>query len=280
MPTPPSLVSTDWLEQNLSDPNVKVLDATWHFPNSGRNALAEYRKCHIPGAIFFDVDEIADLESNLPHMMPNNEKMASRVRTMGITNSNHIIVYDNTNFSGAARVWFMFVIFGHRNISVLDGGMAKWISEKRPLESKIQSYPESHFSAHKDENRIRNLNQILRNIETKSEQLVDARSRGRFLGTAPEPRPNIKSGHIPDSFNVPFNDLLNDDGTYKTKAEMKKCFEENGVDLSKPIIASCGSGITACVLLFALDQIGHKQNALYDGSWVEWGTQPDTPVEK
>lgn len=275
-----SLVSTNWLSKNLGDPNIRILDASWHLPNAERNAKEEFKMNHIPGALFFDIDEIADLDIPLPHMMPSNEKMSSRLRAMGIKKTDHVIVYDDSMFSSAARAWFMFKNFGHEKVSILDGGMAKWRAEGKDTESNIQSFGSSHYSTNKDESRIRNRQQIIENIESASEQVVDARAKGRFEGTAPEPRPDSRSGHIPGSFNVPFSDLLNENGTYKNKDALKEAFENNGVDLSKPIITSCGSGITACVLLFALDQIGHKENALYDGSWAEWGTRNDTPIVK
>jgi len=275
-----SLVSTKWLATNIGDPTVRVLDGSWHLPNSGRNAKSEYAESHIPSGLFFDVDEIADLDVSLPHMMPNNEKMSSRVRAMGISNTDHIIIYDNSDFNSAARTWFMFKSFGHANVSILDGGYKKWNAEDRTTESEIQSYNASHYTATKIEARIRSREDVLANIDSQSEQLVDARSNGRFMGTAPEPRPESRSGRIPGSFNVPFNNLINVDGTYKSHDELKSIFEENKIDLSKPIITSCGSGITACVLIFALELIGKNNTALYDGSWTEWGCRTDTPIEK
>ena len=275
-----SLIATKWLAANLNDPNIKIVDATWHLPNSDRKAAEEFKTAHIPGAIFFDIDEIADLDTPLPHMMPNDEKMANRVRSMGISCTDHIIVYDNSDFCSAARVWFMFKNFGHENVSILDGGFQKWQKEGFDVDYKISDANPSHFTAALNKDKIRSRDQIICNIDSRKEQLVDARSNGRFSGTAPEPRPDSKSGRIPGSFNVPFMDLLHEDNSYKSKEDIKAVFENSGVDLSRPIVTSCGSGITACILIFALEHIGHSQNALYDGSWTDWGTHPDTPVIK
>lgn len=280
MPDTSSLISTGWLADNLNDSDIRIIDATWHLPTSPRNALKEFEEDHIPGALFFDIDEIADLDNPLPHMMPKNDKMSARIRAMGINKDDHIIVYDNSGFCTAARVWFMFKNYGHKNVSILDGGIQKWKSEGRPTENISHNITSSHYTAQKNEDRIRSIEQVTGNIVSKKEQLVDARAAGRFLGTAPEPRPDSKSGHIPQSLNVPFSDLLNEDKTYKSKAEIKAVFKKNGVDLTKPVITSCGSGVTACVLIFALEQIGHTQSALYDGSWSQWGTHPDTVIEK
>lgn len=275
-----SLVSTSWLAENIDNPNIRIFDSSWHMPNAGRDAIAEYNTGHIPNALFFDVDEIANTDSTLPHMMPSEEKMASRLRSFGVTNSNHIIIYDNSAGLSATRGWYMFKTFGHENVSILDGGMAKWVAEDHPINNDILLYAKSHYSAVKDENATRTVEQLIENVTSKQEQVIDARSSGRFLGTEPEPRAGLKSGRIPDSFNVPFNTLFNDDKTFKSPEDLKEIFLNSGADLDKPIVTSCGSGMTACVLLFALELIGQNNKSLYDGSWTEWGAHPDTPVIK
>lgn len=273
-----SLVTSQWLADNLVDPNIRILDASWHFPDSPRKAKAEFDDGHIPGALFFDIDEVADVDIPLPHMMPKNEKMSSRVRAMGISATSHVIVYDNSDFGTAARVWFMFKSCGHDNVSILDGGLQKWKSDGNPTTTETGSWSSSHFSANLDPDKVCDMAHVERNIDSQAAQLVDARSSGRFVGTAPEPRADCRSGHIPGSFNVPFTGLLNENRTYVSNDEIRRVFEKGGVDLSKPIITSCGSGVSACVLLFALAQIGHRENALYDGSWAQWGADADTPV--
>lgn len=280
MSTSPSLVTTSWLVKNIDDPNIRIFDSSWHMPNAGRDAEAEYNAIHIPGALFFDVDEIADTDSALPHMMPSEEKMASRLRSFGVTNTNHIIIYDNSGGLSAARGWYMFKTFGHKNVSILDGGLAKWVADGHAVNDDIPVFSTSHYTAFKDKNATRTVEQLIENVSTEKEQVVDARSNGRFLGTEAEPRAGLKSGHIPGSFNVPFNTLFNDDKTFKSPADLKQIFLNSGVDLEKPLVTSCGSGMTACGLLFALELIGQKNKSLYDGSWTEWGAHPDTPVVK
>ena len=274
------LVSTAWLSAHLDDQNMRVFDSSWHMPNAGRNAQNEFDDAHIPGALFFDVDEISDTDSPLPHMMPSEEKMASRLRSFGVTNTDHIIIYDNSAGLSAARGWYMFKSFGHENVSILDGGFEKWTKEGHPVTDDIPIYGSSHYIASKDNNATRTVDQLIENITTKAEQVIDARSNGRFLGTEPEPREGLKSGRIPGSFNVPFNTLLSDEKTFKSPDQLKEIFLSSGVDLEKPIVTSCGSGMTACVLLFALELIGQNDNSLYDGSWTEWGSHPETPVIK
>lgn len=275
-----SLVTTEWLSQNIDDPNIKIFDGSWHMPALGRDPQAEYAASHIPGALFFDIDEISDLDNALPHMMPSAEKMASRLRQFGISNSDHIVIYDNSMGNSSTRGWYMFKTFGHDKVSVLDGGLSKWSAEGLPTNTDLPITINSHYRAERNSNSTRTVEQVTENITSKREQVIDARSPGRFFGTEPEPREGLKSGRIPGSFNVPFNVLINADKTFKSPQELRVIFEDSGVDLNKPIVTSCGSGMTACVLLFALHLIGQNDHSLYDGSWTEWGSHPDTPVDK
>ncbi len=276
--TPP-LVSTEWLAEHLSAPDIRIVDATWHMPGDERNARNEYKEAHIPGATFFDIDEICDLDNPLPHMMPSPEKMASRMRKLGIGDGNRVIIYDNSDVRSAARAWFMLKAFGLWDVAIVDGGFQKWKTERRQIED-IPPIPRMrHFTARFNTTYVRDLEHMMENIDHGKEQVVDARPAGRFAGIEPEPRADLKCGAIPGSCNVFFRSLLNeDDGTFKSPEEIRKAFEEAGLKLNKPIVASCGSGITASVLLLGLYLIGHKKIALYDGSWSEWGSHPDTPV--
>jgi len=275
-----ALVTTEWLSNNIDDPSVRVFDSSWHMPALGRAPEAEFAASHIPGTLFFDIDEISDLDNSLPHMMPSAEKMASRLRQFGVNNTDHIVIYDNSTGNSATRGWYMFKSFGHNKVSVLDGGLPKWLAEGRPTTTDLPIFMNSHYRAEKDENATRTVEQVIDNISTGHEQVIDARSKGRFCGTEPEPREGLKSGRIPGSFNVPFNVLINEDKTFKKPEEIRAIFDAGGVDLNKPVVTSCGSGMTACVLLFALHLIGKNDCTLYDGSWTDWGSHPDTPVEK
>lgn len=277
---PESLVSTEWLAEHLAAPDLRVVDATWYLPSQGKNGRAEYEARHIPGAVFFDIDEIADTGSDLPHMLPSPEKFAARVRKLGLGDGNRIVVYDQHGLMSAARVWWMFRVFGHRDIAVLDGGLPKWIAEGRPTEDRRPQPRERHFTARYNHPMVRDLGRMKSNLSTRHEQVVDARAAGRFAGKEPEVWPGRRGGHIPGSFNVPYTDLL--DPRSKTLLPgdaIAARFRAAGVDLSKPVVASCGSGVTAAVLAFALHLVGHKDVALYDGSWAEWGRPGDTPVE-
>jgi thiosulfate/3-mercaptopyruvate sulfurtransferase len=277
---PESLVSTEWLAQHLDAPDLRVVDASWYLPAQGKNGRAEYDVSHIPGAVFFDIDEIADTESDLPHMLPSPEKFAARVRKLGLGDGNRIVVYDQLGLMSAARVWWMFRVFGHKDVAVLDGGLPKWIADGRPTEDRTPLPRERHFTARYNNLMVRDLGQMKRNLDSKREQVVDARSAGRFAGSEKEPRAGLRSGHIPGSRNVPFTDLLDP----KTKtllpaAAIADRFRKAGIDLSKPVVTSCGSGVTAAVLALGLHLIGHPDVALYDGSWSEWGRPGETPVE-
>lgn len=279
---PDALVSTEWLAEHLNAPDVRVVDATSFLPTQDRNGYAEYKECHIPGAIYFDINDIADDTSPLPHMLPSPEKFSSRVRKLGLGDGNKIIAYDsNGGFNAAARVWWMFRVFGHTDVAVLNGGLPKWLAEGRPTDDIEPTPGDRHFTARTNNFLVRNVDQIISNIETAKEQVVDARSADRFRGEAQEPRPSDKVGRIPGSFNLPFNHLMDSKNhfVYRSADEIRAAVEKAQLDLTKPITTSCGSGVTACVLSLGLYLIGHKNAAVYDGSWAEWGNHPETPVD-
>jgi thiosulfate/3-mercaptopyruvate sulfurtransferase len=273
------LVETDWLAQRLDAPDIAILDATFHLPGSGRDAAREFGEAHIPGAQFFDIEEISDPASSLPHMLPPPEKFSSRVRKMGIGDGMRVVVYDKTNMAGAARAWWMFRVMGFRDVAVLNGGFGKWQAEGRPVKSgEPRRRTERHFTARLNSGLVRDLDDVMRLLKTGAMQIVDARAAGRFAGTDPEPRAVPRLGHIPGSKNVPFAGLLNQDGTMRPPAELKAIFAAGGVDSAKPVVASCGSGVTACVIALALATTGNETAAVYDGSWAEW-SEANTPVE-
>lgn len=278
--TIPSLVSTAWLAQRIGAPNVRVVDASWYMPSDPRNAAREYAAAHIPGAVFFDLDASSDQSTTLPHMLPSAGEFAARMGALGLSDADAIIVYDGsgTNLS-APRAWWMFRVFGHRATAVLDGGFGAWRAAGLPVESGVVAPPRGHFTAWLDARHVRDLAAVRANIDTQREQLVDARSGGRFTGEAPEPRPGLRGGHIPGSRSLPFTDLVLPNGTMRPPAELRAMFGAIGVDLARPIVVSCGSGTTACSLALALDLLGATDVSVYDGSWTEWAARPDTPVE-
>jgi thiosulfate/3-mercaptopyruvate sulfurtransferase len=274
------LTETDELARELDAPDLVIIDASWHMPSDGRDAHAEYLQEHIPGAIFFDIDEIADTKSELPHMLPPPEKFSSRMRSMGVGDGARVVVYDSRGLFSAARVWWTFRVMGVEDVSVLNGGLPKWKAEGRPIESGEPPHRTArHFTARRNLDLVRDVSDVKKIVKDKSAEIVDARAQERFAGTVPEPRPGLRSGHIPGARNVPFSRLLSKDGTLKSPNELERAFAEAKVDLSKPVVASCGSGITASVLALALAEIGHRRAAVYDGSWSEWGADPDLPIE-
>ncbi|PZQ52624.1 MAG: 3-mercaptopyruvate sulfurtransferase [Rhodovulum sulfidophilum] len=277
---PSHLVSTDWLAAHLGAPDVRVLDASWHMPATGRDPYAEYREKHIPGARFFDIDEISDEQSSLPHMAPPVEKFISRMRALGIGDGHRVIVYDTEGLFSAARAWWLFRLFGKTDVAILDGGLPKWIADGHPVEDSVPLIRDRHFTARRDARLVRDVTQVAASAKLGDAQIVDARAPGRFRGEEPEPRPGLRSGHIPGAKNVPYKTLLNADGTLKSPDEIRAVFTAAGVDLTRPVITSCGSGITAAILSFALEVIGHGNHSLYDGSWTEWGSYPDLAVEQ
>ncbi len=277
---PEALVSTEWLAARLGAPDIRVVDGSWYLPAMKRDPKAEFLAEHIPGAVYFDIDEIADTDSPLPHMLPSPEKFASRVKKLGLGDGNRVVVYDGLGLFSAARVWWMFRVFGHEDVAVLDGGLRKWKAEARPLESGPPAPRERHFTARVNSLLVRDLDDVRRNIETKREQVIDARSPGRFHAREPEPRPGLRGGHIPGSINLPFGEMTDPKtGTVLPAAALADRFRAAGIDIAKPIVTSCGSGVSACALALGLHLIGAPQVAVYDGSWSEWGGRPDTPIE-
>lgn len=276
---PKTLVSTDWLAAHLNDPDLRLLDASWYMPGDGRDPKAEYDAAHIPGARFFDIDEIADLRSDLPHMVPPVEKFMSRMRAMGVGDGHQVVVYDSAGLMSAARVWWLFRLMGKFDIAVLDGGLPKWQLEARETEDLPPMLRDRHITVRRQAHMIRDVTQVAAAAKLGEPLILDARSAGRFAGTEPEPREGLRSGHIPGALSLPYTNLLNDDATMKDLAGLRAAFEAAGADLSKPIISSCGSGVTACVLDLALERLGHSSHAVYDGSWSEWGMYNDLNVE-
>ncbi len=275
---PKTLVSTQWLADHLKDPDLRVLDASWYLPDAARDAKSEYDAAHVPGARFFDIDEISDHRSELPHMVPPVEKFMSRMRAMGVGDGHQVVVYDGMGLFSAARVWWLFRLFGKTDIAVLDGGFPKWQAEGRPIEDLPPVIRDRHMTTSRQNQMIKDVTQVAAASKLGDYVIVDARAPERFRGEAPEPREGLRSGHIPNSRNVFYRDLLNPDGTMKSPEVMTEIFRKAGVDLDKPAILSCGSGVTAAVLALAMERIGKTDHAVYDGSWAEWGTFQDLPI--
>ncbi|HUF35458.1 MAG TPA: 3-mercaptopyruvate sulfurtransferase [Gemmatimonadales bacterium] len=276
----PALVSTEWLAGRLDRPGLVVLDGSAYLPASGRDPAAEYAAGHIPGAVFFDVDATSDRDSALPHMLPSPEAFAERMAALGIADDDHVVVYDGSGVNlSAPRVWWMFRVMGHDRVSLLDGGLGRWRREGRPLEAGVWRRPPARFTPRPRPGAVRDLDAVRAALESGSEQVVDMRSAGRFAGAEPEPRPGLRGGHMPGSLNLPFDQLVAEDGTLLPPERLRSRIAAAGIDPARPVVATCGSGLSACALIFALHLLGRDDVTLYDGAWTEWGGRPDTPVE-
>ena len=274
------VVTTAWLAAHLADPNVAVLDGSWHLPPENRDGAAEFRTAHLPGAQFFDIDSIADTSTGLPHMLPSDAVFAAAMAKMGIGNDTHVVVYDTKGLFSAPRVWWTLRVMGARRASVLDGGLPRWKAEGRPLEAgTARPQPPARFTAHRNSALVRGIDEVRVVLAARTAQLLDARPAARFTGEQPEPRPGLMQGHLPGARNVPFNSLVNADGTLKSEDQLRAVLAAAGVDAAKPVVASCGSGVTASIAALALTLLGNRQTAIYDGSWAEWGRDTANPVE-
>jgi thiosulfate/3-mercaptopyruvate sulfurtransferase len=271
------LVSTDWLAEHARDPGLVIVDGSWYLPAENRDGFEEYLAAHIPGAVFFDIDEIADHSRGLPHMLPPSHVFELHMARLGIANGDKIVVYDGAGLFSAPRVWWSFRVFGVENVFILDGGFPKWRAEKKPVEAGMVAREPTHFTAEMNEAMVADVERVKKTLVDRSAQVVDSRPAERFRGEAPEPRPGVRQGHMPGSLNLPSGKLV-ENGALASPQKIAAAVSEAGIDPSKPVITSCGSGVSAAILWLALDSIGKEPQALYDGSWTEWGGNEELPV--
>ncbi|MEP0520759.1 MAG: 3-mercaptopyruvate sulfurtransferase [Hyphomicrobiales bacterium] len=271
-----NMVSADWLSAHIDAPEVKPVDGSWYLPQQKRDPLAEFQALHIPGAVFFDLDAISDTSSDLPHMMPDDKTFAGSMSKLGISNKHHVVVYDGIGLMSAARIWWMFKVFGHQQVSILNGGLPAWKANGGKVTAETTQIEPTVYQACLDGTRVASWKDVSTSVSDTNSQILDARSADRFAGQAPEPRAGLKGGHIKGSFNLPFQKLLGKDGKLNSVEDLRSVFENSGISLTKPVTTSCGSGVTAAILTLGLDELGHTDNQVYDGSWAEWGALSET----